>query len=275
MITKPQIHQSDVDAIAACGIRWQRRRGYLFGVADKEEIMPPGIAMSVGTATHESVAVNLRHKMANDGQLLPRDQVAQAARDEISELTSGELLLSDVEAVNKKATIGAAIDLAVALATCHHDNLASSINPIAIEEPFVIELPDQPYDVSGQIDVREEGVIRDTKTCASSGVTKYPQYSFQLAIYATAHEVLFHHYPDRVVLDHLVKNKTPKVDVREGVIGKAQAQYALDRVFHTIKIIESVRKGHGEFSAADPSHPWACTKQYCGYARTCPFWSGR
>jgi hypothetical protein len=213
--------------------------------------------------------------MENDGQLLSREQVVQVARDDMSDRTSGELLLSEEEAVDPKATIGAAIDQTVALATLHHDNLAPELKPVAVEEPFVIELKGYPFDLTGQIDIREEGVIRDTKTCAGSGVTKDPEHSFQMAIYATAHRILHTRYPDKVVLDHLVKNKTPRLDSREGVIDEAQAKPALHRVHHAIRIIESVKEGKGQFTPADPTHPWACTQRYCGYARSCPFWSGR
>lgn len=272
MQAKPQLHQSMLDMMSRCGIQFQRRYGARFDCAAQEEILPPGIALVTGSSVHKSVEANLRNKMENDGQLLEREQVAAVARDALTELTNGELMLSEEEAVDIKATIGAAVDQTVALATLHHDILAPTIQPIAVEDRWVIELPDYPFDLSGQIDIREEGILRDTKTAKASPPADAAR-SLQMGMYVLAEQVRGR-MPKLVCLDYLVKTKTPKAITRETVPDDSMMSPVKARINRANEIIKSVNEGKGQFTPADPGH-WCCTERFCGYARTCPFWSGR
>lgn len=271
--SKPQLHVSMLDMLSRCGIQFQRRYGARFGCWHEEEIIPPGVALATGTAVHTAVEKNLRSKIENKGELLPREEVAEIARDKFEEVWNGGMMLSEDEAVDPNATLGRATDQTVNLALLHHDNLAPLLQPLAIEEKFVIVLDDYPLDLSGQKDIREADRIRDTKTRAASP-PKDAARSMQLAMYALSEKVARGSLPKAVALDVLVKTKTPKIITLEETPTDEWISPLLRRVKRATEIIQTVKEGKNAFAPADPEN-WVCSAKYCGYAQTCPFWSGK
>ena len=183
-------------------------------------------------------------------------------------------MLTEDEAVNVNKAFGGAVDQTVALALLHHDNLAPIIKPVAVEEKFVILMGDSyPYDLAGKKDIREAGAIRDTKTKAASppdGIAR----SLQMAMYSMAEKVAGRGLPKKVYLDFLVKTTTPKVVIREAVPDESWIGPLHRRIERAIKIIQSVKEGKGQFTPADTEH-WCCSRRYCGWHATCPYWSGK
>jgi len=262
-----------LNTLSRCGIQFQRRYGYIFGVWDKEEIIPPGIALVVGIATHKAIEADLRHLIDFEA-LLEDEAVAEYARDSfIGIQTQDGLMLSPEESVNAKKAIGGAIDMTVALSALHHAEIAPKLKPLAVEEKFVIEIEDYPIDLAGTIDVREDSVLRDTKTRK----TKPPEHaakSIQMAMYSLAEKQTRGKLPDKVVIDALVKTKTPKAISVEAVPSEEWINPLFRRIERFCEIIEAVKKGHQAFTPAQPDD-WVCSKKFCGFAETCPFWSGR
>jgi hypothetical protein len=85
MTGKPQLHVSMVEMLSKCGIQFQRRYGHLFDCWHKAEIIPPSIALATGISVHKTIDANLNHKMDSDnGDLLPRGQIKDMARDEFN-----------------------------------------------------------------------------------------------------------------------------------------------------------------------------------------------
>lgn len=274
--TKPQLHVSMLNMMSRCGIQFQRRYGARFGCWHEEEIMPPNIAIATGSAVHRSIEQNMNHKMENDGALLPREQVAEIARDEFESLWTSGMMLTEQQAENIQVVRGEATDISVALSTLHYDQLAPTIKPIAVEEKFVIVLNGFPFDLSGQKDIREVGRIRDTKTSKASPSSGAAQ-TMQMALYAMSEKIDHKALPDEVCLDYLVKTKTPKAVTVTAVPEERWINPVLRRVERATEIIQSVKEGKGFFTPAEPDGPsaWVCTAAYCGYHRTCPFWSGK
>lgn len=272
MADKPQLHVSQMDMLFRCGIQFQRRYGFRFGVWHQEEKVAPGIALGVGSAVDDAVTKNMQHKM-DTGKLAEKGAVLETARDTFDKIWSNGMLLTDDEADNTEGTRGAAIDTAVELADLHYEEVAPIIKPVAVQEAFVLELPGYPFDISGKKDLREEGTIRDTKTKAQTPPADAAK-SMQMALYSISEKVIRGAYPNSVHLDFLVKTKTRKVELRSAVPTDDWIKPTLARVESAIKIIEAVKAGHQAFSPSPPDH-WVCTKKFCGYATTCPFWSGR
>ena len=187
--------------------------------------------------------------------------------------SGGGMMLTEDEVLDSKATIGAAIDQTVALSALHYDHLAPTINPLAVEEKFVITLDSYPFDLSGQKDVRELDCIRDTKTKATAPPQDAAR-SIQMAMYALSEKVIRGKLPARVCLDFLVKTKTPKIHTREAVPDDSWIDPLFRRIERAAEIIQSVKEGKGQFTPAD-SENWMCSKKWCGYAGTCEFWGGR
>jgi len=268
---KPQLHVSMMNMLFGCGVQFQRRYGARFDVWHQEEILPPGIALAVGISVDKSVTANMQSKLAT-GALMPAEMVAGIARDSFEGVWQGGMIFTEDEAINLKKTKGDGIDTAVALAGLHADDLAPKIMPVAVQEKFVIHLDGYPYDLSGTKDIRESNSIRDTKT-----TNKTPDQdgarTLQMATYALA-ESVERALPEKVIVDYLVKNKVPKIEVRECVPDMQMIDSAMRRIERAVKIIEAVKEGKSAFTPAS-NDDWKCSQKWCGFALSCPFWSGR
>lgn len=272
---KPQLHNSMLEQMSRCGIQFQRRYGARFGCWHEEEIIPPGIALATGISVHKAVERNMRFKMQSDGYLLPRAEVAQVARDSFEGVYQAGMMFTEEETVDVKKTIGGAVDQTVDLSWLHYDILASHINPAAVEEKFVIKLPgDYPYDIAGQKDIREvDGTLRDTKTKGQSPPADAAR-SIQMGMYCMSEVVEERGLPPFVVLDFLVKTKVAKYVRRDAVPDDTWLKPVMARIERAIKIIQAVKEGKQCFAPADPEN-WICSRRWCGYAQSCPYWSGR
>ncbi len=276
---KPQLHVSMLDMLSRCGIAFQRRYGARFGVWHQEEIVPPSIALATGSTVHRSVEKNLRTKIET-GALLPREAVADHARDEALALWHEGVILTDAEAVNVTRTQGDMIDQSISLALCHYDNFAPEINPVQVEEKFVVTLEGYPFDLAGTIDLRESKRLGDVKTKAATPAGN-PAISPQMDMYTlgwysgSLDKALSGTLPELVKIYALIKTKVPKAVPFEAVPEKIWLNRILARIERAIIIIETVKEGKAVFAPADPEHPFSCSARYCGYSRSCPFWSGR
>lgn len=273
MTDKPQLHISMLDMMSRCGIQFQRRYGYRFDCWPREEILPPGIALATGISVHKTVEANFKRKMESQGLLLDRQAVADIARDEFHNIWTAGMMLTEDEITDIKRTYGVNLDQTIALSLLHYDNLAPKINPVAVEEKFVITLKDYPYDLAGKKDIREKDCLRDTKTKAASPPADAAR-SLQMAMYALSEKVAKRGLPKKVSLDFLIKTKKPKIEIREAVPDDSWIQPLFRRIERACEIIQSVKEGKGHFTPADPES-WICSQAYCGYARTCPYWSGK
>lgn len=271
--TKPQIHNSDLERMAMCGILWQRTKGYKFGCAEKKEIALPSPALAIGSAVHASVQVNLLNKIDNK-ELVPRESIPDTARDSFQGIWDGGMLLSEDEATDQQGTLGGSIDMSIALSLLHYDELAPELNPVAVEKKWVLEMPEEfPFDLAGQIDIVERSGIRDTKTRKASP-PKGTARSLQMGMYSLAHKKHTGKLPEKVSIDCLVKTKTPKVVVDTAIPTMDWIDPVFRRIEQAWRTIEAVKAGYDCFQPADPTH-WICSKRYCPFAITCKFWSGK
>lgn len=239
-------------------------------------IIPPGVALHVGSATHVAVAANLKHKCEHDGQLLPIDSVKDIARDDLSERWDTEdVYLQDDEAERGRDTMkGEAVDMAVSLAEVHAEDLAPEIQPISaahVERPFVLEVTDLDFDLAGTIDAQEKACIRDTKTAKRTPSQGDVDAETQFTFYAWAASVTDKEdieFPVPIKVDALVKLKTPKAITIES----HRERWQVNALVETIK-------SYGRLIQAGVFPPntngWWCSRKWCGYASRCPYYSGR
>jgi hypothetical protein len=267
---KVQLHSSMLGMITRCGIQFQRRYGHRFGIWHEEEIVPPGIALAVGISVHKSVQRNLQNKLET-GLLLVPGMVKEAAFETFNEIWVGGMMLTEQEALDQKKTRGAGADQAVNLSLLHHKVMAPKIKPRAVEKKFVIELHDFPMDLAGQMDIVESDKIGDVKTMATN---KASVKSMQMALYAMAFKVEKGELPKVVYHDKLIKTKVPKAEREETVPDDSWTAPLIRRIERFSEIIDAVQSGKQALTPASPTD-WVCTAKYCGYARSCKFWSGR
>lgn len=284
---KIQIHQSHLSMFYRCPIQFQRRYGKLFGIGPKNEIVRPGVALLIGSAVHKSAEHNIK-SFLNSGQYAPRDESLAIARDDISgEWDSGNVKLDSLEALDASKTRDETIDMSVALSKLHYDELAPTLRPVAVEEKFVVIMNGWPYDFAGRLDLREKwaipnnggkddqfiSILRDLKTAASSPPANTLPTT-QSQGYSLGHLIIHGKLPDKFCHDALVKNKKPKLVIREGIPTDAWTREFLFRFENMIQIIEAVREGKVPMPQGNRDH-WTCTEKFCGYARTCKYWSGK
>jgi len=233
-----------------CQLQWFFR--YVEGIKS-----PPAVAMIVGTGCHAGIEANLTAKMA--GQSMAFEEVGELSRDAVRR-EWGKEAPSDGADPNALAD---ATDQAAGLAIVHARDAAPEIVPIALEQKLEVDFPDYDFGILGYIDVLEDGRIRDTKSAGkkpSAGAADSGDHANQLTLYSLATGI-----PD-VVLDYLVKNKTPTYERRQGTPRHA-GDYVqlLDRFQRMYDGIES-----GVFAPAEPGH-WVCSPKFCGYWDRCEF----
>lgn len=253
---KPQLHVSALEM--KCMEAFRRR--YI-----ENEVIPPAVAMIVGTGTHKGVDVNMRHKI-DTGEMLALDAVSDAARDGVNNAwQQGVKLEPDEVSKGAKAVRGDAIDKAMRLVTVHYKDKAPAIKPIHAERPWALEIKDYQVDLVGRIDIQEADSIRDTKTSGKTPAATCAERSLQLKAYALAVYKIDGKAPSKAFLDYLIDTKVPK---------SASFDYEPDTedfraVLNRIEIIVAAMK-KGVFVPVEPTH-WCCDPKWCGYHSTCKY----
>lgn len=248
---------SRLNMLWRCGEQYRRR--YV-----KNEIIPPGINLIVGSATHDSIEKNLQNKI-DKKELLTADVVADIARDGVTaRIDNQEIKLSEEEqSAGLTATKGTAVDTAVGLSRLHHGQLAPIIEPVTIEDPFKLKISGTEHIINGRIDIVEPAAIRDTKTTSMvrSGAA---DQSLQLTMYGLA-KLTSGQEIKSYKIDNLVKTKVPKVVTLETTRTKADFEMLLRRIANGVKQIDA-----GIFPPSNPEN-WWCSKKWCGFHDSCPY----
>lgn len=255
---KPQLHPSALEM--RCMEAFRRR--YI-----EKEIIPPGVAMVIGTGTHRSVEKNLNNKITC-GELLPVEAIRDHAVDGVNSAWNCGVKLNPEEVKKGIKTVkGEALDKAVRLSVLHHEKLAPELTPTHIERPWALELKGYPVDLAGRIDIQEGLIsIRDTKTSGKTPADGVASKSLQLKAYSLAIKAYDHEYPDTVWLDYLVDLKIPKHKSYPAKLTVEDYNVLLARVE-----ILSMAMQKEIFLPVEPSH-WCCDPKWCGYAETCRYY---
>jgi hypothetical protein len=238
--------------LARCELQWYHR--YVLGLKS-----PPGVAAVIGKGTHHSVEKNLVRKM-NWGVLMDREEVQQAAADGLRRAWEHEPPI----VTDKDPDRGEATDMAVSLAELHHDAVAPKIEPIALEQAFLIEVPEMPYNLMGVVDIETPTHVRDTKTKGKKPSPAEVSRSPQLALYHLR-STLAGAPGKKVALDYLVKTKERQYFVHESAPDEIDHGVFLKRMEAAVASIRA-----GIFKPTSPSG-WACSERFCGYWERCDF----
>jgi hypothetical protein len=254
---KPQIHTTSLNM--QCGEAFRRR--YMLN-----EIIPPGVAALVGSATDESVTRNLRSKIESK-KLLSLEEVADTARDGLNQAwEQGVHLEPEEAAAGIKKVKGDATDKAVRLSILHAKAKAPEIEPTAVQRKWTIELSGYPMDLVGTLDVQEGShSIRDTKTTGKTPPEDIAHKSIQLTAYSLAVWKIDGEAPEKVALDYLIDTKTPAAKTFESTRDIDDYETLLARIETVTKAIEK-----GVFIPVSPDH-WMCNPRWCGYFSSCKY----
>ena len=240
---------SQYDAFKACA------RSYEFKYINNLR-SPPSPAMARGTAIHAGVETALIAKKAGqtpaaDAMLAVVSDAFDKAREPIEEWGEDDP--------------GKLKDVALSLYRVYHLSALPRINPIEIEEPFVVKVGS--ITVRGIIDLIDHEtdgpgdpgriVVADLKTSAAkwsqSDVDRDPQLSLYTAVKGQIN----------ARIDNLVSTKTPAYHRLTTVRGAKDHRNLTEDYEQTVDLI---KKGVFPMTSMDS---WKCTPKWCPYWGQC------
>jgi len=256
------ITQSMLGMFLRCAHQFERR--YLRG-----EIIPPGIAARRGSATHKAAQLNHEQKLHTQDDL-PLDHLKDAARDHYVKLIQEEGVFIPKEQLGAKdQLLAGGLDAAVRLTKLYRESLAPAIQPALVEEKLIMNVGlDLP--LQGAIDVLTENHwLPDLKTADKSKGAGEADHSLQLTWYAGLVAQHTGKWPERISLEVLVNNKTPKLQSLPTTRGPEDWGNLMVRIQLMLAQMRA-----GLFPPCDPN-AWICSPQWCGYFGTCKYASKR
>ena len=249
---------SALNLLQMCGEAYRRK--YIEGQKTTK-----GTAAAIGIATHKSAEVDLTSKKM-DGILLPDEAIPDIASDSFElAWAADDLELSKEEKQDKEGTRAKAKDQTLGLAQLHHGDLAPELVPEHLEHRMEIKLDGLPFSLMGYADVIEvDGTIRDLKTRGKTPKASDASEDLGLAWYSRLLHVDEGVLPPSLMLDVLVKTKTPK---RATVMTTPNGDHSalLQRIERAAAVIEA-----GAFLPAQPGH-WKCSEKFCEFYDDCVF----
>jgi len=256
---KPHLSPSQLESYARCPEAWRRRN------IDKE-IIPPAIVQLQGRGVHRGAAVNFTQKIESHADL-PASDIVDASVAGFEAETAGGYLLSDEElAVGQKKTLAQAKDQTAALAELHATEAAPEYQPVLVEHPVRLNLPNSSHDLYGILDLADDKRrVVDHKTVKRKPSQVDVDSLLQLTYYAAAHRVATGELPSELRIEALIKTITPKRAVITTQRTREDFQALSNRINVVLKAIAA-----GIFPPATPG-AWWCDARYCGYHPTCPY----
>lgn len=162
---------SSLTQFQRCAEQWRRR--HILG--EKER---PGAALVWGKADHFAHEQNFRQKIDSHEDIAASDVAFAFAEGFDREV---EVFGDQIEWGDEKP--GELKDKGVALASFYHKSVSPSVQPIAVEEKFTVELPGVPVPIIGFIDVEQEVSAIERKTAKRAEKTIKPDWRIQGLLY--------------------------------------------------------------------------------------------
>lgn len=245
------LSSSQIDMFIRCPKQYEFR--YLKGKKS-----PPGLALTEGNVHHDTLEDNNLHKMKT-GKDRPVKDVVARFNDTFSKMAKE---IDDWEGTSENAVRARGKQML----TSYMGGFALTIQPEAVEEPFVI--PIGPLRVVGLIDLRavkdrKKQTVVDYKTVNQVKTQKDVDNSLQLSNYAAVARSKGYKKPE-LGLCSLVK-KTGKVDWKV-FAGDVEARIRWMRMV-SLSVAAQITKGNFPL-VADPSH-WSCSARFCGFWNEC------
>jgi hypothetical protein len=223
---------------------------------------------------HKTAEHDLKSKMEH-GELLEEDVIKDMARDKLnSEWDSEELSLNAEElTVPKEVLRGQSVNTVVTLSALHHRVLAPVIQPVAVEQEFILKITGTDFELHGRFDVVEQFRVlgRALKRVDDLKTTRLHKKEIsgidaaQLTIYALA----LYSFDDVIpeIGLHLLRRESPK-GRRVAEAYPLKATRNMDHLNRVVRMMESVINNikRGVDSPAPPG-AWWCTDGQCGFWR--------
>lgn len=221
------------------------------------KIMPPGGAATFGTCVHKSAEHQNRYKLKKGRDI--KLSVVQDVFNEEFKLLRKHTKWTQKDNVNKILTHG--VDKCVPV---YHER-AKRFEPLFIEEPIKIVIPEANCTVTGTIDLVEgRNLIRDLKTRGKAPNWLDPIKSLQKVTYTWGFKERFKKNPKGFVLDSLVRKATPEFITSDlMLVDDTDIEKCKQMI---IRIVHQVRLGN--FYPREEGN-MLCSPHMCGYWDIC------
>lgn len=247
------IRQSMLNLYCHCQEAFRRR--YLEG-----EIIPPAIAMAVGTGVHYAAEINHRQKINSGFDMLASELMEYAAEgfeDEVE--ANGVYFTGSKQELNKELV--KAQDLSVSLAKSYAQKIAPQIIPVQAELKIMAQHADLPIPFSGTVDVVDaKNLCLDLKTAKAKWRAGKERETVQPIIYRwMLHENFGQDF-----------NFGFHVMAYNGDVQYVPVENSNQEMAYVVNIARAMLNSiqTGCFMPAVPGH-WMCQPAYCGYYANC------
>lgn len=257
-LPKEYLSASQIGMFLRCGESFRRR--YIDG-----DIIPPGIALLKGSATHTGIEKNNRQKIESHVDLKKSDIVDISVSALEAKIEKDGLELNEEEkTTGKDKVIGEAKDDVVSLAGLYADEVAPGTQPVSCEKEIIIPFGGQT--LKGYIDcIDDKKRVRDYKTSGRAKQQKELESSLQMGIYTIAYEQENGELPAGICYDVLINTKKPKyqlIEIQPQINVYSRIQAVVEAVAHGISAGVFLPPAEGS---------WVCDKKWCGFYNTCKF----
>jgi hypothetical protein len=261
-----EIHQSTLSQALKCPE--QLRRRYI-----EMEIIPPSIAMGRGIGVHAANEANLKHKLVK-GKDMPLDDVLDAARDgyvHAFEEAGNQVYLPKGDQPAKRRLMNEGLNDALRCAELYRHEVAPRINPIAIEEPFLISVLGIQRPLAGRMDYQELPLVGDLKSTTKKWAPHRIHEEIQPVFYSYVHEHERGVRPEfryDILIARRGKDGNPtSTELQTQSLSPTTGHYRA--LFAKLQAFERMLDS-GVFMPANPG-AWWCSERWCGYWQTCPY----
>jgi hypothetical protein len=242
-----------------CPEAW--RRSYLLG-----QKTPSGIAALIGHGLHAGSQVNFQPKITTMEDQ-PLDIVMDAAADGFEHRGRSEgIFLPREDVFYKNRIIGEGKDKAVQLAKILREDVAPKIQPLVVEQRFVIGTKNPEISWLGYIDlITKDKELSDIKTAAKRWSQGEADKSTQGDLYPEMVKQKMGSLPRAISFNVFVKTKKPK----HQKIYRGWHPDDFEALNKRAEVMLRMVKA-GIFPGCDSGH-WKCSEKWCQYWGTCPF----
>lgn len=252
------IRQSMLNLYCHCQEAFRRR--YIEG-----EIIPPAIAMTIGTGVHKAAEINHKQKISS-GMDMPIDDMLDAAADGFMEAVEADGVYFQGTRQELMKELGIAQTLAVDVTKVYGREIAPQIQPIEAELTLYAQHPDLPIPFRGTVDVLDvRELCIDLKTARVKWRAGKERDTVQPAIYRY---MLFENFArDYDFGFHVMTYK--------GETQYIPAPKSNQEMAYIVALCKSMMNSirTGDFMPAVPGH-WLCSDKWCGYWFSCKYSKG-
>jgi hypothetical protein len=260
---KMHLSNSQMNQLSQCGEAYLKR--YI-----QKKRTKPTMPMIVGGAVDESINANMLEKIKT-GSLMAWERLKEKTKllyeIRISEsLKEDGILFKQQELLDgEQETIKEGLQKVMRMARLHYDAVAPKLDPMYVQRPIFVELPDWPFDIGGIIDLQEtDGTIRDAKVKDRTPSAGFADLDDQITIYSMLEYLTSGGLPG-LVYDCLIDTKT----IKYVPLPTTRAPEDFDVMLRRIAVMcDGITKG--VFYPARETDLW-CGEYSCGYWHGCRF----